>query len=127
MNKPTHSTQDYVKALPLTEDQKGALSQQLPAAVDEAFTTVHRRLSGAVLSSEDHQIDADAPLDSVKARVASAWPDAMEHGNLDAQDDEGRAIVKAMPPVKRSSMFPEIWRTNPVGRFWDALMGRSAV
>jgi len=127
MNKPTHSTQDYVKALPLTEVQKGALSQQLPDAVDEAFTTVHRRLSGAALSSENSKIDADAPLDSVKARVASAWPDAMEHGNLDAQDNEGRAIVKAMPPVKRSSMFPEIWRTNPVGRFWDALMGRSAI
>ncbi|MFZ4832778.1 glucans biosynthesis glucosyltransferase MdoH [Rouxiella sp. Mn2063] len=127
MNKPTHSTQDYVKALPLTEIQKGVVSQQLPDAVDEAFTTVHRRLSGAALSSENTQIDADAPLASVKARVASAWPDAMEHGNLDAQDDEGRAIVKAMPPVKRSSMFPEIWRTNPVGRFWDSLMGRSAI
>ncbi len=29
-----------------------------------------------------------------------------------------------MPEVKRSSMFPDPWRTNPVGRFWDRLRGR---
>ncbi len=29
-----------------------------------------------------------------------------------------------MPEAKRSSMFPDPWRTNPVGRFWDRLRGR---
>ncbi len=30
----------------------------------------------------------------------------------------------AMPKAKRSSMIPDPWRTNPVGRFWDRLRGR---
>lgn len=29
-----------------------------------------------------------------------------------------------MPKAKRSSMFPDPRRTNPVGRFWDRLRGR---
>ncbi len=29
-----------------------------------------------------------------------------------------------MPKAKRSSMFLDPWRTNPVGRFWDRLRGR---
>jgi membrane glycosyltransferase len=28
-----------------------------------------------------------------------------------------------MPKATRSSMFPDPWRTNPVGRFWDRLRG----
>jgi membrane glycosyltransferase len=126
MNKSTHSTQDYVKALPLTEEQKAALTQQLSSAESEAFATVHRRLGGASTQSSDIS-DFDAPLVSVQARVAASWPDAMENGNLSDVDNEGRTIVSAMPPVKRSSMFPDVWRTNPVGRFWDSMMGHGAV
>ncbi len=29
-----------------------------------------------------------------------------------------------MPKATRTSMFPDPWRTNPVGRFWDRLRGR---
>ncbi|MGY2796526.1 membrane glycosyltransferase [Ewingella americana] len=126
MNKSTHSTQDYVKALPLSEEQKAALIQQLPQSEGEAFATVHRQIGGESTMTTDVS-DADAPLLSVKTRVAGSWPDAMENGNLSEVDNEGRTIVNAMPPVKRSSMFPDVWRTNPVGRFWDSLMGRSTV
>ncbi|STU91619.1 glucans biosynthesis glucosyltransferase H [Klebsiella pneumoniae subsp. pneumoniae] len=40
------------------------------------------------------------------------------------KDDEGRTQLHAMPKAKRSSMIPDPWRTNPVGRFWDRLRGR---
>jgi len=126
MNKSTHSTQDYVKALPLPEEQKAALTQQLPSDEGEAFATVHRRLGGESTLTTPVS-DTDAPLLSVQARVAGGWPDAMENGSLSEVDNEGRTIVSAMPPVKRSSMFPDVWRTNPVGRFWDTLRGRSAI
>lgn len=126
MNKSTHSTQDYVKALPLSDEQKTALIQQLPPSEGEAFATVHRQIGGDSTMTTDVS-DADAPLLSVKARVAGSWPDALQKDNLSEVDNEGRTIVNAMPAVKRSSMFPDIWRTNPVGRFWDTLMGRSIV
>ena len=127
MNKSTHSTHEYVEALPLPEEQKAALLQQLPAAEGEAFATVHRRLGADdMASAAAAAADTDAPLASVKARVGAGWPYALEKGSLDEVDNEGRTIASAMPPVKRSSMFPDVWRTNPVGRFWDNLMGRSA-
>ncbi|MGS9073864.1 hypothetical protein ACQWF3_25165, partial [Salmonella enterica subsp. enterica serovar Infantis] len=64
-----------------------------------------------------------SPLGSVKARLEHAWPDSLEKGQL-IKDDEGRDQLKAMPKATRSSMFPDPWRTNPVGRFWDRLRGR---
>ncbi|PLP20034.1 glucan biosynthesis glucosyltransferase H, partial [Klebsiella michiganensis] len=50
-------------------------------------------------------------------------PDSLA-GNQLVKDDEGRTQLNAMPKAKRSSMFPDPWRTNPVGRFWDRLRGR---
>ena len=37
---------------------------------------------------------------------------------------KGATQLHAMPKAKRSSMIPDPWRTNPVGRFWDRLRGR---
>lgn len=125
MNKTTYSTQDYVEALPLTDIQKGELIQQLPADEAEAFSTLHRRLGG-VETQANIEAETEASLYSVKNRIAQAWPDAMEQGSLSECDNEGRTLINAMPAVKRSSMFPEIWRTNPVGRVWDSMMGRGA-
>ncbi|ANM80886.1 glucans biosynthesis glucosyltransferase H [Serratia marcescens] len=66
----------------------------------------------------------DVALASVKPRIENAWPDAVSDDDFDT-DAEGRAILKATPPIKRTTMFPEAWRTNPVARFWDSLLGRS--
>ena len=63
------------------------------------------------------------PLGSVKSRLEHSWPDSLA-GNQLVKDDEGRTQLNAMPKAKRSSMFPDPWRTNPVGRFWDRLRGR---
>jgi membrane glycosyltransferase len=122
MNKTMHSIDDYVEALPLSAEQKGVLTQQLPSTEADAFACVHQRLAGSTSSTDVAQ--SDEVLGSVKARIEQAWPDAQN--NL-ATDVAGRTVAKAMPEVKRTSMFPDPWRTNPVGRFWDALMGRTPV
>ncbi|VEB07314.1 glucans biosynthesis glucosyltransferase H [Klebsiella pneumoniae] len=109
MNKITK----YIDALPLSDDEKSALP-------DTSLQAVHQALD------DDHQTFAredDSPLGSVKARLAHSWPDSLSGDQL-VKDDEGRTQLHAMPKAKRSSMIPDPWRTNPVGRFWDRLRGR---
>ena len=109
MNKTT----EYIDALPLPDAEKAALPTESLRAVHEA------------LDEERHSWtrDDDSPLGSVKARLEHSWPDSLAKGQL-VKDDEGRTQLEAMPKAKRSSMFPDPWRTNPLGRFWDRLRGR---
>ncbi|HAI50389.1 MAG TPA: glucan biosynthesis glucosyltransferase H, partial [Enterobacteriaceae bacterium] len=105
----------YIEALPLSAQAKAALAE---SASD--LSAVHHALGEPdfTVSRED-----DTPLESVKTRLEMSWPDSLADGQL-IKDDEGRTQLQAMPKAKRSSMFPDPWRTNPVGRFWDRLRGR---
>lgn len=109
MNKTT----EYIDAMPIAASEKAALPKTDIRAVHQALDAEHR-----TWARED-----DSPQGSVKARLEQAWPDSLADGQL-IKDDEGRDQLKAMPEAKRSSMFPDPWRTNPVGRFWDRLRGR---
>lgn len=109
MNKITK----YIDALPLSEAEKSALPDTSLQAVHQALDDEHQ-----TFARED-----DSPLGSVKARLAHSWPDSLSGDQL-VKDDEGRTQLHAMPKAKRSSMIPDPWRTNPVGRFWDRLRGR---
>ena len=122
MNKPTQPAQDYLAALPLTAERSEALN---PHTADDAqaLEALHRQMGAADANVNSLSAD-DVALASVKPRIESAWPDAVSDDDFDA-DAEGRAILKATPPIKRTTMFPEAWRTNPVARFWDSLLGRS--
>ncbi|WP_261434222.1 glucans biosynthesis glucosyltransferase MdoH [Serratia ficaria] len=123
MNKPTQSAQDYLAAMPLTAARSEALKPQ-PAADDAlALEALHRQMGAADANVDSLPAD-DVALASVKTRIESAWPDAVSDDDFDT-DPEGRTILKATPPIKRTSMFPEAWRTNPVARFWDSLLGRT--
>ena len=99
--------------MPIAASEKAALPKTDIRAVHQALDAEHR-----TWARED-----DSPQGSVKARLEQAWPDSLADGQL-IKDDEGRDQLKAMPEAKRSSMFPDPWRTNPVGRFWDRLRGR---
>ena len=112
MNKIT----EYIDALPLPEERKAALPTDSIRGAHEALDAEHT----------DWKREDDTPLGSVTARLENSWPDSLAQGQL-AKDDEGRAQLQAMPKAKRSSMFPDPWRTNPLGRFWDRLRGREAV
>ena len=108
-----NNTSEYIDAMPLTDIEKAALPKSDIRAVHTALDGEHRPFSR----------DDDTPLGSVKARLEQAWPDSLAEGQL-IKDDEGRDQLQAMPKATRSSMFPDPWRTNPVGRFWDRLRGR---
>ncbi|CND87806.1 glucans biosynthesis glucosyltransferase MdoH [Yersinia nurmii] len=127
MNKSTQSPlQDYLAALPLTVEQQRALRTALPDNDNDALAQLHQQLAAG--QSEPHSaVDNDAALASVKARLLSAWPDALQDGKKLSVDAEGRTVIRATPPIVRSRMFPEAWRTNPVARFWDSLLGRTTV
>ena len=108
-----NNTSEYIDAMPLTDIEKAALPKSDIRAVHTALDGEHHTFSR----------DDDTPLGSVKARLEQAWPDSLAEGQL-IKDDEGRDQLQAMPKATRSSMFPDPWRTNPVGRFWDRLRGR---
>ena len=99
--------------MPLSDIEKAALPKTDIRAVHQALDAEHR-----TYSRED-----DSPQGSVKARLEQAWPDSLAKEQL-VKDDEGRDQLQAMPKATRTSMFPDPWRTNPVGRFWDRLRGR---
>ena len=109
MNKTTK----YIEALALTDAEKSALPDSSLSAVHKALDTEHQTF----------ERDDDTPLASVKTRLEQNWPDSLAGDQL-IKDDEGRTQLQAMPKAKRSSMFPDPWRTNPIGRFWDRLRGR---
>lgn len=87
--------------MPIAASEKAALPKTDIRAVHQALDAEHR-----TWARED-----DSPQGSVKARLEQAWPDSLADGQL-IKDDEGRDQLKAMPEVKRSSMFPDPWRTN---------------
>jgi len=123
MNKLTPSAQDYLAALPLSAEQQAQLAAQLPNDDAQALEQIHQHLGEG-----DPNLAALAAGDvaqaSVKERLRAAWPDSLDNDQQFDHDAEGRTILKAAPPIIRSRMFPEEWRTNPVARFWDRLMGR---
>ncbi|MDT8850099.1 glucans biosynthesis glucosyltransferase MdoH [Pantoea dispersa] len=119
MNKSTYLPQSYVEALPLDAAARATLSASLQNA--QAFHAIHSALGQDIAASERPD---DAPLKSVTSRVSMAWPDSLADGQQLSKDYLDRTTLKAMPPVKRSLMFPEAWRTNPIARAWDSLRGQ---
>lgn len=120
MNKSTENANAYLEALALSAEQRSALDAQLGAGETLSVETIHRALgSGENLPEQEAR---DVPLCSVKSRLALAWPGEKEQLTHDAA---GRTAIKAMPTIRRTSMFPEVWRTNPFGRLWDSLLGRT--
>ncbi|WP_343551862.1 glucans biosynthesis glucosyltransferase MdoH [Pantoea sp.] len=121
MNKSTYLPQSYVEALPLDAAARARLSDSLQNA--QAFHAIHTSLGQDIAASERPD---DAPLKSVSSRVQMAWPDSLADGQQLSKDYLDRTTLKAMPQVKRSLMFPEIWRTNPIARAWDSLRGQKS-
>lgn len=123
MNKSTIKPEEYIDALPLSVGHKAKLVQPLSAdqAPSTAFQSLHQQLGESELVEAHPE---DAPLESVKARIEMSWPDSLNEGGQFSKDYLGRTTLKSTPPIKRSAMFPEIWRTNPLVRMWDSLRGR---
>lgn len=104
-------------AMSLTAQRSKAL-KPLPT-VDDAMVleALHRQMGAADANVNSLSAD-DVSLASVKTRIQCAWPDVVSDEDFDT-DPEGRTILKATPPVKRTSMFPEAcaltqWRASGI-------------
>ncbi len=120
MNNTTRDTSvaaagDYLEHLPLPAGQRQVLDQT--ADVE----SLHRQLAGARGAGAQ---GAEAVIASTEARLAAGWDDTLEDGELLGSDAQGRVFIKATPPMTRSMMVPDPWRTNPVARSWKRLLGR---
>ncbi|UYP31661.1 glucans biosynthesis glucosyltransferase MdoH [Pseudomonas sp. Z8(2022)] len=124
MNNALDATQirDYLGELPLDPEQQQALAQRLQEEGGD-LAALHRAL-------QERQCNVAGPLeatremlDSVPARLALGWPDALERGCRMVQDHQGRPTIESTPPIKRTRMVPEPWQTNILQRGWRRLKG----
>lgn len=118
------SNPDYIGKLPLSADAAEALQHSLSQAESDNLSVIHRALAQGETSAT-MLTEEDSPLQSVKARLDAAWPDTATAIKPVATDKEGRTALQAMPTIKRASMFPDMWRTNPLVRWWESMLGRS--
>ncbi|AFR04034.1 MULTISPECIES: glucans biosynthesis glucosyltransferase MdoH [Pectobacterium] len=127
MNKSTSSL-DYIEKLPLPAPQAEVLREKLPQAAWNDQAVLHQALSEGSQSEGSRvnvQAEDDVALHSVQARLEMAWADGLDNGKQLGTDREGRTALKAMPVITRASMFPDVWRTNPLIRWWESLLGRT--
>lgn len=120
MNKSQENANAYLQALAPSAEQQAALHQQF-AQAPQSVTQVHLALAGDASVTDDE----DAALRSVAARLDLGWRGEESKRAALVQDQAGHTAIKAMPTIRRISMFPEVWRTNPFVRLWERLLGRS--
>ncbi|AOV97420.1 glucan biosynthesis glucosyltransferase H [Edwardsiella hoshinae] len=121
MNKSQENANAYLQALVPDAQQQAALRQSLshqPQSVEE----VQLALAGVDATASG---DKDAALRSVAARLDLGWHGGQGKRAELVSDQAGHTAIKAMPTIRRTSMFPEVWRTNPFVRLWERLLGRT--
>ncbi|XLY87002.1 glucans biosynthesis glucosyltransferase MdoH [Ectopseudomonas mendocina] len=124
MNNSLDATQiqDYLGELPLDHERRQALAHRLEEQGCD-FATLHRALHEDDLAAAEPQDETREMLESVPARLALGWPDALERGCRIVQDHQGRPTIDSTPPIKRTRMVPEPWQTNILQRGWRRLKG----
>jgi len=105
---------EYLAHLPLSDEQRAEL------ASCSSFSELHQRLS-----SQPAVRDAEAWTASVGTRLTLTSAAEMEEAEMLGLDASGRVCLKATPPIKRTRVIPEPWRTNILIRAWRRLTGRT--
>src|SRR5450830_1902128 len=105
---------EYLAHLPMTAEQRAEL------AGCTSFSELHERLSSKVF---------DAPVDAAQAsvgrRLTLNTAEELQDAEMLALDASGRVCLKATPPIRRTKVVPEPWRTNILVRGWRRLTGRT--
>lgn len=124
MNNALDATQirDYLDELSLDPEQQQALAQRLQEEGGD-LAALHRALQERQCNAAEPLEATREMLDSVPARLALGWPDALERGCRMVQDHQGRPTIESTPPIKRTRMVPEPWQTNILQRGWRRLKG----
>jgi len=108
------SLSEYLAHLPLSDEQRAEL------ASCTSFEALHERLSA------HHDVStAEAAQASVGSRLKLSSAQALEDAEMLGVDASGRVMLKATPPIRRTKVVPEPWRTNILVRGWRRLTGRS--
>lgn len=124
MNNTLDATQiqDYLGELPLDHERQQALASRVEEEGGD-LATLHRALHEDDQVTAEPQEETREMLESVPARLALGWPDALERGCRIVQDHQGRPTIDSTPPIKRTRMVPEPWQTNILQRGWRRLKG----
>lgn len=109
------SLSEYLAHLPLGDAQRAELADCT------SFAELHERLSGrpahdAVLGAQN----------SVEQRLRLDTAADLEEAEMLGVDASGRLQLKATPPIKRTRVIPEPWRTNVLVRVWRKLTGKAS-
>ena len=107
------SLSEYLAHLPLSDEQRAEL------ASCTSFEALHERLSAQADVNA-----AEAAQASVGTRLKLTSAQALEEAEMLALDASGRVMLKATPPIRRTKVVPEPWRTNILVRGWRRLTGR---
>ena len=102
---------EYLAHLPLNEEQRAELAQS------GSFTELHQRLSRPAAAGE-------GTTGAVAPHLALESAAELEEHELLEVDAAGRIRLKATPPIRRTKMVPEPWKTNILGRVWHRLQGK---
>ncbi len=108
------SLSEYLAHLPLSTEQRAEL------ASCKSFAELHERL-GAQPTVDS----AEAAQASVGRRLTLDSAAELEEAEMLSVDASGRVRLKATPPIRRTRVVPEPWRTNILVRGWRRLTGRS--
>ena len=104
------SLHEYLAHLPMSEEQRAEL------ASCTSFGELHERLSASSVGT-DGQAAAGHRL------TLNSAAELDEHGLL-LLDANGRVRIKATPPINRTKVVPEPWKTNVLVRLWRRLTGK---
>ncbi|MET0125449.1 MAG: glucan biosynthesis glucosyltransferase H, partial [Pseudomonas caspiana] len=108
------SLSEYLAHLPMSDEQRAEL------AGCTSFAELHERLSAQPVTDT-----AEAAQASVGRRLTLTTAEALEEAEMLALDANGRVCLKATPPIRRTKVVPEPWRTNILVRIWRRMTGRS--
>lgn len=104
---------EYLAHLPLSDEQRAELADC------NSFSGLHQRLSAKPAGGI-----SDTAQSSVGQRLLLDNAAEMEEAEMLALDASGRVCLKATPPIRRTKVLPEPWRTNILVRGWRRLTGR---
>ncbi|MBA1204871.1 glucans biosynthesis glucosyltransferase MdoH [Pseudomonas capeferrum] len=107
---------EYLAHLPLSDEQRAELADC------SSFGELHQRLSAQPAATSTEAVQA-----SVGSRLTMGTAAELEEAEMLGVDGEGRLSLKIAPPIQRTRVIPEPWRTNVLVRIWRQLTGRTNV
>ncbi|RAS25751.1 MULTISPECIES: glucans biosynthesis glucosyltransferase MdoH [unclassified Pseudomonas] len=105
---------EYLAHLPLSDEQRAEL------ASCTSFGELHQRLAANPAANATEAVQA-----SVGTRLTVGSAAELEDAEMLGVDGSGRLCLKIAPPIKRTKVVPEPWRTNVLIRLWRRMTGRT--